>query len=61
MSVLAFLIPIALVLGGVWLLAFVWSLRTGQYDDLEGAKLRILEDAPPRPPPKPLFCTGAKK
>lgn len=44
MDVLIFLIPIALVLGGVGLVAFLWSLKTGQYDDLEGAKWRILDD-----------------
>lgn len=44
MDVLIFLIPIALLLGAIGLLAFLWSLKTGQYDDLEGAKWRILED-----------------
>jgi cbb3-type cytochrome oxidase maturation protein len=41
---LLFLIPIALFLGGLGLLAFLWSLRTGQYDDLDGAAQRILFD-----------------
>ena len=36
MNALIFLIPIALGLGGLGLVAFLWSLRTGQYDDLEG-------------------------
>ena len=44
MNVLIFLIPIALVLGGVGLAAFFWSLRSGQYDDLDGAAERILLD-----------------
>jgi cbb3-type cytochrome oxidase maturation protein len=44
MSVLYFLIPISLVLGGIGLAAFLWSLRTGQYDDLDGAAERILQD-----------------
>jgi len=44
MSVLLYLIPIALCLGLCWLGVFVWSLRTGQYDDLEGAANRILFD-----------------
>lgn len=39
-----FLIPIALVLGAAALLAFMWSLRSGQYDDLDGAAERILFD-----------------
>lgn len=44
MDVLIFLIPIALLLGALGLGAFLWSLKTGQYDDLEGAKWRILDD-----------------
>jgi cbb3-type cytochrome oxidase maturation protein len=44
MSGLIFLIPLALLLGGVWLVAFLWSLKAGQYDDLDGAAWRILDD-----------------
>jgi cbb3-type cytochrome oxidase maturation protein len=44
MNVLIYLIPIALLLGLVGLSAFVWSLKSGQYDDLDGAALRILND-----------------
>ncbi|KZL18952.1 Cytochrome oxidase maturation protein cbb3-type [Pseudovibrio axinellae] len=44
MEVLIYLIPIALVLGGAGLVAFLWSLRSGQYDDMEGPKWRILDD-----------------
>ncbi|MBD8893925.1 cbb3-type cytochrome oxidase assembly protein CcoS [Roseibium litorale] len=44
MSVLIYLIPVALFLGGLGLAAFLWSLKSGQYDDLEGAKWRILND-----------------
>lgn len=42
MDVLEFLIPLALVLGSVGLIFFIWSIKTGQYDDLEGAAQRIL-------------------
>jgi cbb3-type cytochrome oxidase maturation protein len=52
MNVLLFLIPIALCLGGIGLAAFLWSLRSGQYDDLEGAARRILFDEPDNPPGK---------
>lgn len=51
MSVLVYLIPIALFLGLLGLGAFLWSLRTGQFDDLDGAAERILfddEDEVPR-------------
>lgn len=44
MSGIAVLIPIALLLGLGGLLAFFWSLQSGQYDDLDGASLRILID-----------------
>ncbi|KZK85363.1 Cytochrome oxidase maturation protein cbb3-type [Pseudovibrio sp. W64] len=44
MEVLIYLIPIALFLGGAGLVAFLWSLRSGQYDDMEGPKWRILDD-----------------
>jgi len=44
MNVLIFLVPLALALGLIGLVAFLWSLRSGQYDDMEGAALRILPD-----------------
>ncbi len=44
MSALLYLIPIALFLGFMGLLAFLWALKSGQFDDLEGAKHRILLD-----------------
>lgn len=44
MNNLLILIPIALGLGLLGLGAFVWSLKSGQYDDLDGAAERILEE-----------------
>lgn len=44
MDVLLYLIPIALLLGGIGLAAFIWTLRNNQYDDLDGAAHRILMD-----------------
>ena len=44
MSLLLFLIPIALGLGALGLGAFLWSLKSGQYDDLDGAAVRVLFD-----------------
>jgi cbb3-type cytochrome oxidase maturation protein len=44
MNVLVYLVPTALLLGLTGLAAFLWSLRSGQYDDVEGAALRILDD-----------------
>jgi cbb3-type cytochrome oxidase maturation protein len=57
MNGLAVLIPIALSLGLLGLAAFLWTMRSGQYDDLDGAAHRILIDepddliAPPRKAP----------
>lgn len=42
MHVLLYLIPVALGLGLLGLVAFLWSLRTGQYEDLDGAAHRVL-------------------
>ncbi|GJD34983.1 cbb3-type cytochrome oxidase assembly protein CcoS [Methylobacterium aerolatum] len=44
MTVLLLLIPIALGLGTLGLTAFLWSLRAGQYDDIDGAEYRALHD-----------------
>jgi len=49
MSSLIFLIPLALVLGVGALAAFMWSLRSGQYDDLDGAAERIFIDDDDQP------------
>ena len=44
MTGLAFLVPIALGMGALGLTAFFWSMRSGQYEDLDGAANRILID-----------------
>ena len=44
MTGLAFLIPIALLMGAAGLLAFFWAMKSGQYEDLDGAANRILID-----------------
>jgi cbb3-type cytochrome oxidase maturation protein len=51
MTALAWLVPVALGLGGLGLAAFLWSLRNDQFEDLEGAQWRALEDG--EPPGKP--------
>ena len=48
MTALVWLIPRALALGGLGLAAFLWTLNTGQYGDLDGASWRALDDAPPK-------------
>ena len=44
MNVLVYLIPLAVGLGLIGLLAFLWALRSGQYSDIEGAAYRVLSD-----------------
>ena len=44
MTALAYLIPVALFLGLIGLVAFLWAMRSGQFDDLDGAAERILID-----------------
>ena len=49
MNILLILIPIALALGSVGLMAFFWATRNGQFDDLDGAAHRTLEDETEEP------------
>jgi cbb3-type cytochrome oxidase maturation protein len=44
MNVLVYLVPMALALGLTGLAAFMWSMRNGQYDDMDGAAMRVLSD-----------------
>ena len=47
MEVLVFLVPLAIMLGAIGLAAFLWSLKNGQYDDLDGAAWRAIADDEP--------------
>ena len=42
MTVLLILIPVALLLGSIGLATFLWALRTGQFDDLDGAAVHAV-------------------
>lgn len=56
MTGLVLLIPLALACGMAALFAFFWAMRAGQFEDLDGAAMRILideGDAPPAIEPKP--------
>ena len=44
MNIMVVLVPGALFLGALGLIAFLWSLRAGQYEDLDGAAHRVLLD-----------------
>jgi len=67
MTVLVYLIPGALLLGAIWLATFLWTLNDGQYEDLDGAALRVLDDSDiespniPRPPDKPRAGPAIKR
>jgi cbb3-type cytochrome oxidase maturation protein len=51
MDILIYLIPLALGLGALALVAFLLAIRGGQFEDLEGAATRILYDDAPLPRP----------
>lgn len=61
MNGLLVLIPVALVLASIGLLAFLWSLKSGQFDDLQGAAHRILDDGDGRPLNTPQKPAKSKK
>lgn len=44
MDIIIYLIPIALFLGLVGLGAFIWSIKSGQFDDMDGAAWRVLDE-----------------
>lgn len=44
MEIMTILLPLALLLGGFFIFAFIWSTRKGQYDDLETPRFRMLLD-----------------
>lgn len=47
MEVLVFLVPLTIMLGAIGLMGFLWSLKNGQYDDLDGAAWRAIADDEP--------------
>jgi cbb3-type cytochrome oxidase maturation protein len=51
MTIILFLLVVSLTIGAGGLAFFLWSLRSGQYDDLDGAASRILFDDDSAPPP----------
>lgn len=52
MDTLVWLVPAALFLGALGLAFFLWTIRSRQYDDLDGAAARILFDDDQPPPSK---------
>jgi cbb3-type cytochrome oxidase maturation protein len=52
-SILYLLVPLALALVGVFVALYVWSTRSGQFDDLHTPALRALLDERPSRPTRP--------
>ena len=61
MEILYLLVPLAVILAGVIVWAFLWSIRSGQFDDLEGPAHRILMDEDEPPGRKSDYPPGPKK
>ena len=62
MDIILYLIPVALFLGLLGLVAFLWALKSGQFDDLDGAAHRILfDDDGQRPVQPPADITPASR
>jgi cbb3-type cytochrome oxidase maturation protein len=55
MNILIILIPLALAMGALGLGAFLWAMKSRQFEDVEGAAWRIIydEDHPPKDEPTP--------
>ena len=53
MTILLLLIPISVLLLGVAITAFVWAVRSGQFDELETPPLDVLREDPPSRPVEP--------
>ena len=61
MNVLVYLMPLALALGGLGLAAFLWSLKQGQFEDLDGAGWRILMNDDEEKPSSPVGGSQIEK
>ncbi len=59
MSALLYLIPISILLGVVALFTFLWTVKNGQYEDLEGAANRVLTDED-KPLPRTIEREGGR-
>ena len=58
MEVMIILVPLALALGLAGLVGFLWSLKSGQYEDLEGAAWRNIADDDEPAPAQPEAAPG---
>jgi len=44
MDVVIYLIPIAIAMGALGLVCFIWAVRSGQLEDMDGAAMRALQN-----------------
>jgi cbb3-type cytochrome oxidase maturation protein len=61
MTSLAWLVPVALFLGGLGLATFLWALRSNQFEDLDGAGWRALDDEKPLVKPSTDGASSAQR
>ncbi len=59
MELLYFAIPIGIAIGAIFVIAFVWAARSGQFDDLEGPAHRAIHPQRPAAPPASVQARGA--
>ncbi|MBW7906700.1 MAG: cbb3-type cytochrome oxidase assembly protein CcoS [Phycisphaerae bacterium] len=53
MSVIYVILPLAMLMGAAAVAAFIWAVRSGQYDDVDTTALRLLHDDDVEPPHRP--------
>lgn len=58
MNILVYLIPITLTLGLAGLIAFFWAMKSGQFEDLDGAPHRMLREDEDKDEPNPPSSAG---
>jgi cbb3-type cytochrome oxidase maturation protein len=52
MIVIFFLIPLSIVMASIFLIAFIWAVRSGQYEDTGTPSMRLLTEDPRLPDKK---------
>jgi cbb3-type cytochrome oxidase maturation protein len=60
MSVILLLLVASIVVAGGFLIAFIYSVRTGQYDDEQSPPMRMLFDNMPSKEQSPKVCDATK-
>jgi len=61
MSIILVLIPLSILFAVAFLAAFIWAVRSGQYEDTCTPSMRLLLDEPAMKPPDDKNCSNTKK